>query len=149
MTATMETPVRRPWHLWAVGIVSLLWNGFGAYDYVSTNLQGDAYMRSMGMTEAQISYFNAMPSWMMGVWAVGVWGGVLGSVLLLLRMKWALHVFVVSLAAFVVSLVYYYGMSDGAALMTPTMQIMQVVILAACLVFAWYAWTMTKRGLLR
>ena len=24
--------VKTPWHLWVVGVLALLWNGFGAYD---------------------------------------------------------------------------------------------------------------------
>lgn len=150
MTATMDTSAARaPWHLWVVGIVGVLWNGFGAYDYVMTNLQGETYMRSMGVTDAQISYFNAMPAWMMGVWAIGVWGGLLASVLLLLRMKWALHAFVASLAAFVVNLIYTYLLSNGAEVTGQTMMLMNAAILAGCLFFTWYAWTMTKRGVLR
>lgn len=150
MTAAMETPTARaPWHLWLVGIVALLWNGFAAYDYLCTNLQGEAYMRKMGMTEPQIAHFSAMPAWMMGVWAIGVWGGVLGALLLLLRLKWALHVFAASLAAFIVSLVYTYGMTNGGEVMGQTVMIMNGVILAGCLFFVWYAWTMTKRGVLR
>lgn len=150
MTATMDTPATRtPWHLWLVGLVGLLWNGFAAFDYLSTNIQGEAYMRQMGMTDAQISHFNAMPSWMMAVWAIGVWGGVLGASLLLLRRKWALHVFVASLAAFLVSLVYTYVLTDGVQIMGQTVMIMNGVILVGCLFFAWYAWTMTKRGVLR
>jgi hypothetical protein len=39
-----------------------------------------------------------MPAWMTGVWAIGVWGALAGSVLLLLRSKWAVHVFAASLA---------------------------------------------------
>ncbi|ACG77677.1 conserved hypothetical protein [Phenylobacterium zucineum HLK1] len=148
-TTTMETSARTPWHLWVVGIVALLWNGFAGYDYVMTNLQGEAYMRQMGMTEPQIAHFNAMPTWMMAVWAIGVWGGVLGALLLLLRRKWALHAFVASLAAFIVSLVYTYGMTNGAEVMGQTVMIMQGVILVSCLFFAWYAWRVTKQGLLR
>jgi len=151
-TATNDAGAARsatPWHLWVVGLVALLWNGFGGYDYVMTRLQGDAYMRSAGMTDAQIAHFNAMPAWMGAVWAIGVWGGVLGAVLLLARSKWALHAFVASLAAFVVSLIYNYALSDGAAVMGQSVMIMQFVILASCLLFAWYSWTMGKRGVLR
>jgi len=151
MTATMNapTPVRAPWHLWVVGIVAILWNGFGAYDYVCTNVQGDAYMRSVGMNDAQIAYFHAMPAWMTAVWAVGVWGGVLGGLMLLLRSKWALHVFAASLIAFVLSLVYAYGLSNGGEVMGQQVMIMQGVILASCLFFVWYARRVTQQGLLR
>ncbi|MFN3585677.1 hypothetical protein [Phenylobacterium sp.] len=147
--AKTPTPARTPWHFWLVGIAAILWNGFGAYDYLRTNLQGDAYMRSMGMTDAQIAYFHDMPAWMTAVWAVGVWGGVLAGLLLLLRSTWALHVFVASLAAFVLSLVYYYVLTDGRTVMGPPVMVMQGVILVSCVFFVWYARRVTKQGVLR
>ena len=149
-TATNETAgPARPWNLWVVGIVGLLWNGFAGYDYVMTNTQGDAYMRSMGMTEAQIAFMGQYPTWMTAVWAIGVWGAVLGAVLLLLRSRWAFHAFAASLIAFVISLVYAYGIANGAEVMGQQMMIMNVVILAGCLFFVWYSRLMTKRGVLR
>jgi hypothetical protein len=138
-----------PWHLWAVGLIAVLWNGYGAFDYTMSNLQGDAWLRAAGMTEAQISYFNAMPAWMTAVWAVGVWGGLLGAILLLARRRLALPVFLISLAAFLFSLVYTFLLSEGAQVMGQMAMIMNLVILAGCVFFAWYAWAMTKRGLLR
>lgn len=69
---------KTPWHLWLVGVLSLLWNGFGAYDFVMTNTQGEAYMRASGMTQPMIDYYNAMPTWMYGPWVLGVFGAVLG-----------------------------------------------------------------------
>ena len=148
-TDTRPTRSAAPWHLWVVGFVSLLWNGYGAYDYLMSNLQGEAYYRQMGMTDAQIAYMNAYPAWMIGVWAIGVWGSVLGSVLLLLRMRWAFHAFAASLAALVVSLIYSYGLSNGAEVMGQMGTVMSALILAACIFFTWYAWMMTKRGVLR
>jgi hypothetical protein len=150
MTATVDTPrAAAPWHLWVVGIVSLLWNGYGAYDYLMSKTQGEAYYRQLGATDAQIAFMNGYPMWMQVVWAIGIWGGVLGAVLLLLRTRYALHAFVASLAAFVVSLVYTYALSDGGQIQGQTGMIMSGLILISCLAFAWYAWTMTKRGVLR
>lgn len=140
---------RAPWHLWVVGIVGVLWNSFGCYDYVMSNTAGDAYFRDAGMSEAQIAYFHSMPAYMTAVWAVGVWGGALGAVLLLLRSKWALPVFIASLTAFVFSLIYTYLLSDGGSVNDQTMAIMNAIILAGCVFFVWYAWFASKRGLLR
>ena len=146
----MSEATKTPWHLWAVGVGSLLWNAYGGYDYVMSNTGGEAYLRSAGMTDAQISYFNAMPGWMTAVWAIGVWGALIGSVLLLMRSKWALHAFIASCAAFVMSLVYTYALSNGGEVMGgQAVMIMQGVILAGCLFFIWYAWFAAKRGMLR
>jgi len=149
MTDTAQSKSDAPWHLWVVGIVGVLWNGYGCYDYVMTVTGGEEYLRSYGMPEEAIAYYAAMPAWMTGVWAIGVWGGLLGAVLLLLRMKWALHVFVVSLAAFVLSLIYTYALADGASIMPAIGYVMNAVVLTGCLFFVWYAWFATKRGILR
>jgi hypothetical protein len=149
MTEASSVRPSTPWHLWVVGVVALLWNGYGAYDYVMTNVGGADYMRSLGMGEEAIAYIMAAPAWMTAVWAIGVWGGVLGAVLLLLRMKWALHVFIASCAAFLVNLIYTYLLSEGGSVMPPESAIINAVILAFCLFFIWYAWFAGKRGLLR
>jgi hypothetical protein len=147
--ANETTTTRTPWHLWVVGGLSLAWNAYGAYDYLMTQTGGDAYLRSMNMTEPQIAYFLAMPMWTHGAWAIGVWGAIGGSVLLLLRRKWALHAFVASLAGLLASLVYTFLLSDGGELMGQQASVMYVVITAACLFFVWYAWVVTKKGVLR
>ena len=140
--------VRAPLHLWIVGGLGLLWNGFGAYDYLASKLQGEAYYRQMGMTDAQIAYMDSSPLWMMFVWPVGVWSAVLGTVLLLMRRKAAAPVFALSLAAFLVSLAYAWLLSDGAQVMGSAAT-MQMVVLAGCLFFAWYSRAMARKGVLR
>ncbi len=149
-------PARTPWHLWVVGVISVLWNAFGCYDYLMTNLQGDAYLRQsgagMGWTPSQVdafvAYYNSMPAWMTAVWAVGVWGGLLGAVLLLLRRKLAVPVFLVSLLAYVLSVVNTFILSEAPDFVQSTIG-MQVVIFVGCLVFLIYSWWMAKRGVLR
>ena len=139
---------RAPWHLWVVGALALLWNGFGVYDFIMSMTQGEPYLRSMGMTEAQIAYFNAMPSWTWVAWIVGVGGGFAGAILLLLRRRWALHAFVLSLLGLLASWVYTFALSNGAEVMGAQLP-MQFVIMGVCLALAAYAWWVTRRGLLR
>lgn len=138
-----------PWHFWLVAVVAVLWNSFGAYDYTMSQLKGDAYYHQMKMTDAQIAYMHAYPAWMVAVWAIGVWGAALGSVLLIVRSRYATPVFTASLAGFVVSLVYTHLLSDGAKTMGQTGAIMELVILVGCLFFVWYSRLMAKRGVLR
>jgi hypothetical protein len=147
MTTTADAPVRgAPWHFWLVAVLGLLWNGFGGFDYTMSHLQGDAYYRSAGMSDAQIAFMHTYPSWMHAVWAIGVWGSVAGAVLLLLRRRWATHAFAVSLLGAIGNFAYVAS-SPAAAQAMGVM--MPVVIIAICLFFVWYSWTMTKRGVLR
>jgi hypothetical protein len=149
MSQAAQSSAKAPWHLWAVGVFGLLWNGYGCYDYVMTTTGGDAYLRSLGLDEAFVDYYAAMPAWMTGVWALGVWGGLLGSILLLLRSKWAYVVFVVSFAAYALSVVYTYLLSNGGEVAPEGAAIMHGVVALGCIFFVWYARTMKQRGLLR
>ena len=144
MTDTMTT--RTPWHLWVVGAVALLWNGYGGYDYVMTQTNNAAYLAQF--TAEQRAYFDSYPMWMEADWAIGVWGGVLGAVLLLLRSKWAFHAFLASLIAFAVSVVYGQ-MSEGAALMGTTGVIFSAAIFLLGLAFVMYSRMMTRKRVLR
>ncbi|MCB2112486.1 MAG: hypothetical protein KDD85_02940 [Parvularculaceae bacterium] len=147
----MNTPAlsaKIPWHFWAVGVFALLWNGFGCFDYFMTNTVGDEYMRNVGMTADQIAYFNAKPTWLTAVWAVGVWGGLAGAILLLIRSKWAVEVFIVSFLAYVVSLIDAHlldPMESGGGDMIG----MQIVIFVLCIFFIWYSKRARKGGQLR
>ncbi len=140
---------RTPWHLWLVGVIALLFNAIGSFDFAMNQIQGPSYMASAGMTPAQIEHYQQMPFWMMAVWAVGVWGAFGASILLLLRRRLAYPVFALSLAAFLVSLAYTYLLTDGGAVMGRTMAITNVVITALLVFFIWYARKMTDRGVLR
>jgi hypothetical protein len=145
---TAATQSKTPWHLWAVGALGILWNGYGAFDYTMSNLKGEEYLKSVGMTAEQIAHFVAMPSWMTALWAIGVWGGVLGSILVLMRNKLAVPVFIASLVAFVGSVIYSV-IIEPAPHSGPGMLAMHAVIFAGCVFFVWYSMRAKKQGLLR
>lgn len=140
---------KTPWHVWVVGVVAVLWNAIGVFDYVMTHVQGAAYMASAGMTPTQIAFYDGYPAWMTAVWALGVWPAFAASVLILLRNRFAVPVFGLSLAMFVVSLIYTYGMNDGAALLGQQAWIMSAVILVSLVLLLIYARAMAARGILR
>lgn len=151
MTETTLTgaAIRTPWHLWLVGVVAVLFNSIGVFDFVMSMAQGAAYMKSAGMTDAQIDHYRQMPPWMTLDWAVGVFGAFAGSVLILLRNRLAWPVLAVSLAAFLLSVAYTYVFTDGGKIMGQQMAVTSAVIAALLAFFIWYAWSMTKRGVLR
>jgi hypothetical protein len=144
-----EAPMTTPWHLWLIGVIALLFNSIGVFDFVMSMAQGAKYQASAGMTPDQIAHYQQMPSWMTVVWAVGVFGAFLASILLLLRRKLALPVFVLSLAAFLVSLIYTYVLTNGGAVMGQQMAITSAVIAGLLVLFSWYSRFMAVRGVLR
>ena len=70
--------VKAPVHLWVIGILTLLWNAMGAYDYLATELKLESYMSQF--TPEQLDYFYAFPVWMVAAWAIAIWSSLFGSI---------------------------------------------------------------------
>ncbi|WP_242078473.1 hypothetical protein [Brevundimonas diminuta] len=147
----MIETVKTPWHLWLVGVLSLLWNGFGAFDFIQTTTRGEAYMRAAGFDDAMVAYYEAMPGWMYLPWTLGVWGAVIGSVMLLLRRRWAVPAFGLSLVGALISLIYgkLIDPPPPASPELAAMSWMPIVILLIAILLFGYAFNMRKRGVLR
>jgi hypothetical protein len=140
------TRTATPVHLWIVGAVSLLWNLVGAYDYLMTQTQNEAYMARF--TPEQLEYFYGFPMWVETFWALAVWGSVLGSILLLLRKGLAVPVFAVSFVSMVITAVYNYGLSNGLELMGGSALVFSLVIFVIALGLFLYARAMRARTVL-
>ena len=97
-----EPSSKAPVHLWVVGILALLWNAVGAFDYTATQMRIESYMRQF--TQEQLDYFYAFPAWVDGFWAIAVWGSLLGSLALLLKKSWAVWLFGIAIVLFIMTL---------------------------------------------
>ena len=148
-TAQARTPV----HLWIVGILSFLWSCFGCYDYLMTRLRNTDYLASAmpGVDpNTALDWVNAMPLYAQVGWGLGVWLALLGSILLLVRSRWAIWSYGVSLLGAVLSLGYQLILAPplpGAE--GPIYKLMPIVIILVALALFLYARAMGKRGVLR
>lgn len=152
--ATTAPLSRTPVHLWIVGILSLLWNAFGAYDYIMSQTRNMDYLGSLApspeATREMVAMLDAFPTWMEFFWAIGVWGAVAGSVLLLLRNRYAVHAFAASLVGMVVGMLYQATAIDQPEWMTAgAMSVMPYVIILIGIGLLLYARAMAKKGVLR
>ena len=144
---------RAPIHIWIVGILALLWNGFGCYDYFMTRTSGAAYIDSMMHTDqgsAIMAYINGFPIWVSAAWGFGVWGGLAGALLLLMRSRHAVAAFAVSAIGAVVGLGWQILNPSGIAEMSETVnRVMPYVIIVVAVALFLYARAVEKKGLLR
>ena len=147
MATAIPTPT--PKHLWVVGILSLLWNAYGAYDYTMSHIGGAAYFESMGLDAEVFAWFETLPMWSVAAWAVGVWGSVLGSVLLLLRSRHAATAFMLSAIGAVVSFCYQFLSERPASLEGGLATIMPLVIQILIVAQWYYARRQGAAGVLR
>jgi len=139
---------RAPAHLWIVGIVSLLWNAFGCYDYLMTNLKNQAYLSNF--TPDQLAYYDSLPSWLTAFWAFGVRGGLVGSILLLTRNRYAVWAFALSFVGAVIGLGYQLFLTEmPASMKSGAMAIIPWFIILFAAFLLWYSRNAEKKGLLR
>jgi len=141
-------PTKAPVHLWIVGIVSLLWNAFGALDYTMSQMRNPDWLAMF--TESMLAYLESFPAWANAAWAFGVWGALLGSLLLLIRSRYAYWSFAVSLAGLFAATIYQNIISPAPADMTtPGMIAMNVGIWAIAIALLVYSYRMQAKGVLK
>jgi len=139
---------RTPVHLWIVGALATSWNALGCFDYVMTQTRNEAYLANF--TDPQRVYFESFPLWMEAMWALGVWGGLLGALLLLMRSRFAVAAFAISLLGLAASTFYQYVLNTPPADMTGgAMLAMNLAIWAAAIFLLVYSSRMRTAGALR
>lgn len=128
-------------HAWIAG-AALLWNLIGLSAFVMQLLMTPEQVAALSPGDRAVH--EATPSWLMVAFGLAVVAGVLGSVGLLLRRRWAVPCFAVSLAALVVQVA-------GAYLVTPLWQasgiggaIMPAVLLVIAVLLLRYARRVTR-----
>ena len=144
---------RAPVHLWIIGVLALLWSAIGCYDYLMTRMRNTDYLASM-MPEvdpnAMLAWVDAFPIWAQFGWGLGVWAGLVGSLLLLMRNRWAVLALGLSLVGAVLGLGYQIVAAPPVPGATGgMMEIMPYVIIAIAIALFLYARSMRQKGVLR
>ncbi len=105
--------MKTPWHIWLVGLLSLIWHSGGAFDYLMSQTRNASYLAMIpqDVRPQFIAYLDTYPIWASAAWAFGVWGAVLGSLLILLRSRHVVIAFWVSMAGLVVNTLNTYVVS--------------------------------------
>lgn len=138
--------MKTPWHIWVVGIVGALWVAGGCYDYIMTATQNEAYYANFS-DEIRDFFFN-LPGWYMALYAIAVWGGLLGCILLLLRKHLAAIVLLFSFVCTAISFVWYLFMAEGAPAPDGAQWAMTTAILVVSAFLVWYSRKMSRAGVL-
>jgi hypothetical protein len=137
----------RPWHLWLIGIVGSLWNLIAAVSFTLTQLNVEAVMSQY--PPQQREYFESFPFWAVAFWAIGVFGGVIGSVLLLFKNRLAFPVLLASTVGAVVSNLGSLFLLGGMAVMGGASALgFAVFIIIVAALMAYYARAMHEKGVL-
>jgi hypothetical protein len=134
---------RAPLHFWAVGILSLLWNVWGAYIALSAQSGRLPNLRAEGQ-----AYFDAQPLWLVIAVDAALLAGIAGSVALLLQHRAATRLYAAMFVVIALANVYEAAIEtspivDGRASPAGSLALLAIMALQAV-----YAARMRRRGLL-
>lgn len=126
----MSNQVKPPVWYWIVSVVALLWNAAGVWNYLMQAYDKEAVMASQP-PEMQ-PYFENIPAWATAGFAIAVFGGLFGSILLLLRKGPIQLIFIASLLGVLLQNTYWMflsGMPQTAGLLALPLTVIIVGVL--------------------
>jgi hypothetical protein len=139
--STTRQPARR---FWTIGAVALAWNLLGVLSYLMSVTAGPEALA--GLPEAERNLYADIPAWATSAYAIAVFGGLLGSIALLIRKAWAVPLFVVSLIAVIVQMAHAFFMTALFEVKGAGAAILPLLILAIAAYLALYSRRARERG---
>lgn len=136
-----------PVWFWIAALLGLAWNIFGVIQFVGSLSATQESLVAGGLSPEQASVMLGYPAWMTFAFAVGVFGGLIGCVLLLLKMRVSVQVFFGSLIGYVV--LYVGDLTEGvfAAIGISQVVILSIVVVIAAALF-WLSRYFAQKGVL-
>lgn len=100
----MEMRTKVPGWYWAVAVLALLWGLIAVVGFVASLQMTPADVAKLPAVEAET--WRAMPGWLWALYGMATLTCLAGALALLVRRRWAIGLFVVSLAAAVAQFSY-------------------------------------------
>jgi len=133
------------WSFWIIGIVAILWNLMGCLNFYM-QMNADALAK---MPESHRAIAESRPLWATAGFALSVFAGVLGGVLMLLKKSLAHYAFVASLIGSIVTMFHALIMGGIATRFGPFELVLGIAMpLILGLFFVWYTKKAQRRGLI-
>ena len=138
---------QRPASFWIIAVLAVLWNlvGLASFYYHLSVTPADV----ASWPAEQQTIFAAMPRWLFVPFAIATIGGLVGSLGLLWRRRWAVPTLLLSLLAIVVQFVSNYLTTPLWSLMGVRGALFPLCIALVGLFLWWYARRAAARGWLR
>ena len=131
------------WSFWAIGAIALIWNVLGGVNFF---MQMNADIVA-AMPETHRAIIIGRPVWATGGFAVIVFGGALGCVLMLIRKSAATYIFVVSLIGGVVTMIHTINIASSTIKFSASeITVMIVMPLVVATFLIWYSKQAERKG---
>ncbi len=131
-----ETNKPATW-FWVVTAIALVWNLMGVMAYLAQVTMSPEALQALPENERTL--LESAPAWSTGAFAIAVWGGTLGCILLLLRRKLATLVLILSFVGILVQMVHAFFMSKSIEVYGPGGMVMPVMVLIIGAFLIWFS----------
>ncbi len=139
-----EAANARPKSFWIIAIAALLWNLIGtAMFYLQVSMTPE---QIAALPASQREVCEATPAWLYGLFGIAVIGGVLGSLGLLLKKKWAVALFLISLLAVVAQTIATFVVTPAWSAFGAAGLVMPAIVLVIAVVLWRYSRKAAARG---
>lgn len=112
------------WSFWVISAVTLIWNVMGGINFFM-QMNPDALA---DYPEAARSLVEGRPAWATGAFAIAVFGGALGCLLLLLRKSVAYYVFIASFLGVIVTNIHTFGVTRSTEIWVSSLMSLVVAV---------------------
>ncbi|WP_339889963.1 hypothetical protein [uncultured Flavobacterium sp.] len=129
---------------WIISIIALLWNLMGVNQYLQQAFMTDSFKEMYN--EEQLQMIIDSPSWATAAFAIAVFAGAIGSLLLLLRKQIAKSILILSLIGIIVQIYHNFFVIDSMAIYGPGALAMPIMILGVAIFLIWYTDYSSKKG---
>jgi hypothetical protein len=127
-----------------LAVLGLLWNCLGAFSYLrSVGMLGD---QLAGLDPAHLALARSIPAWVTGTFAVAVFAGLLGSLLMVAGKRLASPVLLLSLVAVIIQSAWVMFASNARAVEGAIALLVPACITLVAILLVWLAAMGAARG---
>jgi hypothetical protein len=127
------------WSFWIISVVTLIFNIMGVINYF-VQMNADSLA---SFPEQYRPIIEGRPAWATAAFAIAVFGGSLGCLLLLLRRSGAFYVLIASLLGVIVSMMHIFGVAGFSSFEIWIGVLMQLVVTVFLI---WYSKLAESKG---
>ena len=132
-----HAPVKPHWSFWVICVLALFWNVMGCMNFI---MQMNPETLA-NFPDAAKSLIATRPAWATAAFAIAVFGGALGDILLILRKAIAYFLFIASLLGVIVTNIHTVQVSNDTGIWIGSLMSLVVAVF-----LIWYTKTVKQKN---
>ncbi len=131
---------------WVISILALIWNAIGVMAYLAQKLMTDEMKAAIPADQLEI--MDNTPAWVTAAFAIAVWFGLLGCIVLLIRKKFSKILFMISLVGILMQMIYNLFIIKSTEITGSNSLVIPLMTIIIGLFLIWHAKKCTENGIL-